>query len=60
MIMSKAKRFGFQQGQDYQVPAHVHRVQGLRASSAATPQDHSPRRQRSRSAARAAAIKGAY
>lgn len=58
--MSKAKRFGFQQGQDYQVPTHVRRVQGLRASSAASPQDHSPRRQRSRSAVRAAAIRGSY
>lgn len=62
--MSNAKRFRFQQGQDYIVPApnkaRVARVQSLRASSAAGPQDHSPRRQRSRSAARTAAIKGSY
>lgn len=51
--MSKAKRFSFTEGQD---PQRVTRVQDLRRSSAAGAQDHSPRRQRSRSASRNAAI----
>ena len=59
-IMSKAKRFSFQEGQDHVVPVRVTRVQGLRSSSAASPQAHSPRRQRSRAAARTVAIQGSY
>lgn len=56
--MSRAKRFHFTEGQDYVVPARVARVQGLRHSSAAGPQDRqAPRRERSRSAARGAAIR---
>lgn len=56
--MSKAKRFHFTEGQDCAVPARVARVQNLRRSSAAGPQDRqSPRRERSRSAARDAAIR---
>ena len=56
--MSKAKRFRFTEGQDYVLPARVTHVQGLRSSSAAGPQDRqSPRRERSRSAARGAAIR---
>jgi hypothetical protein len=60
--VSKAKRFAFTQGQDATTVlpssrARVARVQALRRSSATTPQDHTPRRQRSRSAARNAAIR---
>ena len=58
--MSKAKRFAFAEGQDYTVPARVSHVQGLRQSYAASPQDHSPRRERARSAARKAAIQRSY
>lgn len=59
--MSKAKTYRFQEGQDYIVTdPRVTRVQELRRSSAASPQDHSPRRQRSRSAAKSAAIRGSY
>jgi hypothetical protein len=55
--MAKAKRFAFTEGQD---SPRVTRVQDLRRSSAASPQDHSPRRQRSRSASRNAAIQRSY
>lgn len=55
--MAKPKRFSFTESQN---PQRVARVQNLRRSSAAGPQDHTPRRQRSRSAARTAAIKGSY
>jgi hypothetical protein len=64
--MSKGSKatFGFQEGQDHIVAApsraRVAHVQGLRTSSAAGTQDHSPRRQRSRGAARQAAIRGSY
>lgn len=40
-------------------PSKVQRVQELRRSNAATPQDSRPRRQRTRAAAKRAAIKEA-
>jgi hypothetical protein len=56
---SKA-RFAFTEGQDTPRASNVNRVQGLRRSSAASAQDHSPRRERSRSAGNRAAIRRGY
>lgn len=57
----KAKRFGFEEGQDYRTArgrsGRVQAVQGLRASSAASPQERGNRRQNTRATARAAAIR---
>lgn len=51
----KAKRFGFTEGQDT-VRVRVAHVQGLRSSSAASPQEHGQRRVGSRRSAKTAAI----
>ena len=55
--MSKAKRFTFTEGQD---PVRVTRVQGIRRSSAAGAHAAQPARERSRAAARKAAIDRGY
>lgn len=57
----KAKRFSFEEGQDYKTArgrnGRVQAVQGLRASSATTPQERGNRRQGTRATATAAAIR---
>jgi hypothetical protein len=56
---SKAK-FAFTEGQDAPRASRVGRVQELRRSGAAGAQDHAPRRERSRSAGKRAAIARGY